>query len=170
MNSASLRPATAADLPAISAIYNHYVHTSTCTYALDPETLADRERWFSGRTDAHPVIVAEAGGEVVGWASLSPWNSRCGYSQTVEWSVYIRHDWHRRGLASAMLMELIGRAKAAGHHVLIGGVSSDQTASLELHRRHGFTQVALFREVGYKFGRRLDVIYFQLMLSDGEKS
>jgi L-amino acid N-acyltransferase YncA len=159
-----IRPATAADLPAISAIYNHSVRTSTCTFALDEETLAEREAWFAGRTAAHPVLVAETDGEVVGWAALSAWNKRCGYATTVEWSVYIRHDWHRRGVASALLAELIPLARAAGHHTILGGVSGDQTASLEFHRRHGFTQVAHFRETGYKFGRWLDVIYFQLML------
>ncbi len=160
-----IRPAVAADLPAVSAIYNHSVLTSTCTFALEPETLADREAWFDGRTAAHPVIVADAAGEVVAWASLSAWNKRCGYASTVEWSVYVREDWQRKGLASAMLNELIRLAKAAGHHVILGGVSADQTASLELHRRHGFVPVAHFREVGFKFGRWLDVIYLQLTLT-----
>lgn len=160
-----IRPATVADLPAVSAIYNHSVATSTCTFALKPETLAEREAWFAGRTAAYPVIVAEAGGEVVAWASLSAWNKRCGYATTVEWLVYVREDWHRRGIASAMLTELIRLAKGAGHHTIIGGVSADQTASLELHRRHGFVPAAHLREVGFKFGRWLDVIYLQLMLT-----
>lgn len=159
-----LRPATAADLPAISAIYNHSVLTSTCTFALDPETLAEREAWFASRGPEHPVVVAEANGEVAAWASLSAWNKRCGYAKTVEWSVYVREDWQRKGVASALLKELIALAKAAGHHTIIGGVSADQTASLELHRRHGFVEVARFREVGYKFGRWLDVVYLQLMV------
>lgn len=161
----SIRPAAVADLPAISAIYNHSVLTSTCTFALEPETIEEREAWFAGRNPAHPVLVAEAGSEVVAWASLSPWNKRCGYATTVEWSVYVREDWQRRGLASAMLTELIRLAKEAGHRTIIGGVSADQTPSLELHRRHGFEQVAHLREVGFKFGRWLDVIYLQLMLS-----
>lgn len=163
----ALRPATAADLPAISAIYNHSVLTSTCTFALEPETLADREAWFAGRTAAHPVLVADAGGEVVAWGSLSPWNKRAGYAATVEWSVYVREDWQRKGLASAILAELVRLAKAAGHRTILGGVSADQTASLELHRRHGFVQAAHLREVGFKFGRWLDVIYLQLMLEPG---
>jgi L-amino acid N-acyltransferase len=160
----TLRPATVADLPAISAIYNHSVFTSTCTFALEPETLVEREAWFAGRSAAHPVIVAEADGEVVAWASLSAWNKREGYASTAEWSVYVRDDWQRRGLASAMLGELVRLAKAAGLRTVIGGVSADQTASLELHRKHGFVPVAHFREVGFKFGRWLDVIYLQLML------
>ncbi len=159
-----IRPATAADLPAISAIYNHSVRTSTCTFALEPETLAERQAWFGGRTAAHPVIVADVDGEVIGWAALSTWNKRSGYDTTVEWSVYIRDDWQRKGVASVLLKELIVLAKAAGHRTIIGGVSADQTPSLEFHRRHGFVDVAHFRQVGYKFGQWLDVVYLQLML------
>src|SRR4051794_36640862 len=160
----TIRPATVADVPAIHAIYNHYVATSTCTYQVEPETEADRLGWFTKRTAAHPVVVAEAGGEVVGWAALSPWNSRCGYAGTVEASVYVRHDRHRRGLGRALLADLIARATAIGHHVVVGGASSDQTASLALQRALGFEFVGTFREVGYKFGRRLDVTYSQLIL------
>ena len=108
--------------------------------------------------------MAEDGGEVIGWAALSAWNKRCGYATTVEWSVYIRHDWQRKGVASVLLKELIELAKAVGHHTIIGGVSGDQTPSLEFHRRHGFEQVAHFRETGYKFGQWLDVVYLQLMI------
>jgi L-amino acid N-acyltransferase len=101
---------------------------------------------------------------VVGWAALSTWNKREGYAATVEWSVYIRDDWQRKGVASVLLTELVALAKAAGHRTIIGGVSGDQTPSLEFHRRHGFVQVAHFRQVGFKFGRWLDVIYLQRML------
>lgn len=164
MSDFTVRPATAADLPAVRAIYNHYVATSTCTYQVEPESEADRLAWFTKRTAAHPVVVAEAGGEVVGWAALSPWSSRCGYASTVEASVYVRHDAHRRGLGRALLADLIARAKALGHHVVIGGASTDQAGSLALQEALGFVPVGTFREVGYKFGRRLDVTYSQLML------
>jgi L-amino acid N-acyltransferase len=163
----TIRPATVTDLPAVRAIYNHYVATSTCTYQVEPESEADRLAWFTKRAAAHPVVVAEAGGEVVGWAALSPWSSRCGYASTVEASVYVRHDRHRRGLGRALLADLIERAKRLGHHVVIGGASSDQTASLALQMALGFVPVGTFREVGYKFGRRLDVTYSQLILSGG---
>lgn len=159
-----IRPATVADLPAVRAIFNHYVTTSTCTFQIEPETEAERLAWFSERTDAHPVTVAENHGEVVGWAALSPWKSRCAYARSVDVSVYIRHDLHRRGIGRGLLADLIKRARAAGHHTVIGGVCSEQTASVALHEGLGFERVACFREVGYKFGRWLDVIYLQLVL------
>lgn len=167
MSDFAIRPATVADVPAVRAIYNHYIATSTCTYQVEPETEADRLAWFTNRTAAHPVVVTEAGGEVVGWAALSPWSSRCGYAGTVEASVYVRHDRQRRGLGKALLADLIDRARRVGHHVVIGGASSDQSASLALQMALGFVPVGTFREVGFKFGRRLDVTYSQLILNGG---
>ena len=160
-----IRDATEADLGAIRAIYNHYVATSTCTYQTEPDTEADRLAWFSGRGPGHPVIVAEdEGGDVAAWASLSPWNRRAGYRHTVEASIYVRHDRHRRGLGRALLADLIERARAAGHHAILGGASTDQPASIALQEGLGFRRVALLPEVGHKFGRWLDVAILQLLL------
>ena len=160
-----LRDATEGDLGAIRAIYNHYVAASTCTFQIEPDTEEDRLAWFSGRAEAHPVIVAEdPAGEVVAWASLSPWNRRAGYRHTVEASFYVRHDHHRRGIGRAMLEELIARASSHGHRAILGGVTADQLASIALQEAMGFERVALFREVGHKFGRWLDVVYLQLLL------
>ena len=109
-------------------------------------------------------MVAEADGEVIGWGALSPWKSRAGYAHSVEASVYVRHDAHRRGVGRALLTDLIERARAADHHTILGGASADQPASLALQEALGFERVAHLREVGYKFGRWLDVIYTQRML------
>ena len=162
---ALIRTAAITDLGAIRDIYNYYVARSTCTFQVEPDTEALRLAWFQGRSPAHPVIVAEVAGEVVGWASLSPWNSRCAYARSVEASVYIRHDLQRRGIGRALMLELIERARAAGLHTIIGGACTEQTASLELQESLGFKRVACFKEVGYKFGRWLDVAYMQLLLA-----
>jgi phosphinothricin acetyltransferase len=159
-----VRAATEADLPAISAIYNHYVLTSTATYQFEPETLEDRRRWFETHGERHPVIVAEVDGEVVGWGSLSPFRDRDGYLHSTEASVYIRHDRHRKGLGRLILGELVERARGLGYHTIIGGASADQTASIALQESLGFQRVAVLREVGFKFGRWLDVVFTQLML------
>ena len=112
----------------------------------------------------HPVLVAEQGGEVVGWGSLSTFNPRRGYARTVEDSIYLRDDWRGRGLGRALLSTLIERARALGHHTIIAGASADQDASIALHAAHGFVEVARLREVGRKFDRWLDVVYLQKML------
>jgi L-amino acid N-acyltransferase len=165
MSTPLLRDATAMDLPAISEIYNYYVLHSTCTYQLEPETLADRQAWFALHSpDKYAVVVAEIGGRVVGWGSLSKFHARAGYAPTVEASVYIHHDFHRRGQGRLLLEELIRRARSAGFHTLIGGASADQTASIALQESLGFKRVGCLKEVGEKFGRRLDVVYLQLML------
>jgi len=161
-----VRLATVDDLEAISDIYNYYVLNSTCTYQLETEALEDRRRWFNVRTSVHPVVVAESDGKIVGWGSLSPWNPRAGYAKTVEFSVYVRHDCHRMGLGRLIVVDLIDRAKKLGHHVVLGGASADQTASIALQESLGFERVARLKQVGRKFGRWLDVVYMQLVLED----
>jgi phosphinothricin acetyltransferase len=161
----TIRLATTADLPAINDIYNYYVHHSTCTYQLEPETPGARTIWFERHSpDKHPVTVAIWAEDIVGWGALSQFRPRAAYDHTVEASVYLRHDVHRRGIGKALLLDLIARARAAGHHTLLGGASADQVASLALQESLGFQRVGYLQEVGFKFGRWLDVVYSQLML------
>jgi phosphinothricin acetyltransferase len=156
-----VRSAAEADLPAVRDIYNFYVRTSTCTFQLEPETEADRLAWFRARSEKHPVTVAEADGEVVGWGSLSAWKDRAAYDRTVEASVYVRADRHRRGVGRALLEDLVDRARALGHRVVIGGACTEHPASIALQEALGFERVGCFRDVGFKFGRWLDVLYLQ---------
>lgn len=165
----AIRLATIADLGAIRDIYNYYVERSTCTFQLDPDTEAERLAWFRDRSSAHPVTVAELDGQVIGWAALSAWKSRCGYAHSVEASVYVHHDHHRRGIGRSLLLDLIERARALGHHTIIGGACAEQTGSVALQETLGFERVAHLREVGYKFGRWLDVVYLQYFL-EGRRS
>jgi phosphinothricin acetyltransferase len=159
-----LRDATAADVPAVSALYNHYVLTSTSTYRIEPETESERGAWLAAHGGRYPVVVAEIGGRLVGWAALSPYKERAAYAPTVENSVYVDEAFQRRGIGRALLEHLIERARGLGYHSIVAGVSADQTASLALHESCGFTRVACLREVGRKFGLWLDVIYLQRML------
>jgi phosphinothricin acetyltransferase len=157
----SIRQATVKDLEAINAIYNYYVLHSTCTYQTEPETMVDRRAWFDRHGSKHPAVVALIAGEVLGWGSLSPFHAREAYRRTVENSIYVRHDAYRRGIGSALLKDLILRASEIGHHTIIGVIDGEQAASAALHAKHGFVQVAHLRQVGFKFGRWLDVFYVQ---------
>lgn len=159
-----IRLAAPPDLGAMEAIYNHYVLHSTCTYQEEPGTLDQRRLWFEAHGTRHPVTVMEWEGQVVGWASLSQFHVRSAYRATVENSVYVRQDMHRRGIGSMLLADLIARAKELGHHTIIAGIDAEQVASVAVHRKFGFTEVGRLREVGFKFGRPLDVIYMQKML------
>ena len=164
METCHLRAATVADLAAINAIYNHYVVSSTCTYQLEPATAADRAAWFAAHGPEHPVLVAELGGEVVGWGSLSTFHTRAAFRRTVEDSVYVRHDRQRRGIGGALLAELITRARAAGHHTIVAAIDGEQAGSVVLHEQHGFTMAGRLHAVGNKFGRWLDLVYMERLL------
>jgi phosphinothricin acetyltransferase len=162
---AAIRPATESDLVAINDIYDHYVRHSTCTYQEELEPIEDRRQWFARHGDKHPVIVAELDGQVVGWGSLSAYHARSAYGRTVENSVYVHHQHHRRGIGSLLLQELIARARKLGHHAIIAGIDAEQVASVALHARFRFEKVGQFKQVGFKFGRWLDVMYMELILN-----
>lgn len=160
----SLRPAIESDLNAINDIYNHYVLHSTCTYQEQPEPLSARYDWFRAHGPDHPIIVAECGNQVVGWGSLSPYHSRSAYGHTVENSVYVHHKWHGHGIGSLLLQDLIEHARAVGYHAVMALIDADQTGSVRLHAKFAFENVGHLKQVGFKFGRWLDVIYMELLL------
>jgi len=163
-NTITIRPATESDLVAINDIYNHYVQNSTSTYQEEPESLDNRRQWFRHHGDKYPVIVAETGGQVVGWASLSAYHARSAYRHTVENSVYVHHEYHWRGIGSLLLHDLIVRARSLGYRAIIAGIDADQPASAALHAKFHFKKVGHLERVGFKFGRWLDVVYMELVL------
>lgn len=160
----SIRPAAESDLVAINDIYNHYVLHSSCTYQEEPEPIEGRRRWFNSHGEKHPVIVAEAGRQVVGWGSLSAYHARAAYRHTVENSIYVHHQHQRNGIGSILLKELIVRARHLGHRAIIAVIDAEQTGSVALHERFRFEKVGHFKQVGFKFDRWLDVVYMELIL------
>ena len=165
MSAVWIRVATEADLPSINDIYNYYVLNSTCTFQIEPETAEGRRGWFASYDERHPVTVAQLEEDVVGWGSLSKFRERAAYENSVEASVYVRKDYLGRAVGRALLVDLIERAKKLEYHTILGGACSEQAASIKLQAALGFQHVAHFREVGFKFGRWLDVQYMQLMLT-----
>ena len=164
-DSVEIRLATKSDLIAINDIYNHYVLHSTCTYQEEPEPIKGRRAWFAHHGPKHPITVALEKGKVVGWGSLSAYHARCAYRHTVENSVYLHHDYHRRGIGSLLLEDLIARARKAGHRAIIAAIDADQPGSIALHSKFRFKKVGHFKQVGFKFGRWLDVVYMELLLA-----
>jgi L-amino acid N-acyltransferase len=159
-----LRQATESDLIAINDIYNYYVERSTCTYQEQPEQLSDRREWFRHHQGKYPVTVAECEGQVVGWSSISPYRPRTAYRHTVENSIYIHHEWQRRGIGSLLLEDLIRKSRALGHHVILAVIDSRQTHSIALHEKYNFQRVGHLKHVGLKFGDWLDSIFMELLL------
>jgi len=162
-----IRLAEPRDAAAINEIYNHYVAHSTATYHTEPVSPEERLVWLAAHGPIHPVTVAEEDGLVLGWASLSPFHPRPAYRFTVENSVYVRPGLHGRGLGSALMADLLGRAAGAGHRSIVALIDAGQGASIRLHRRFGFEEAGRLKAVGFKFGCWLDVVYMQLLLHAG---
>ncbi len=160
-----VRPAALDDAEAIAAIYNLEVVETTATFDLEPRSIQAQREWLQARTGAHVVLVAVTKSDgLLGFASLSPYKDRPAYSTTVESSVYVRRDARGRGVAKALMQELISTARSHGFHAMIARVADSQESSLALHRALDFQLVGTEREVGRKFGRWLDVAVMQVML------
>ena len=162
----TIRSARPDDAEATRQIYNTEVTTSTVTFDLVPRSIEEQRAWLSARSGAHAVLVAEdevAG--VVGFASLSPWGKRPAYATSVEDSVYVHRDHRGRGIGRALLAELLAVATAHGFHAVFARVVGDHAASVRLHQAAGFEIVGTEREVGRKFGRWLDVVVLELLLT-----
>ncbi len=154
------------DAEAIRTIYNTEVGETTVTFDLVPRTLDAQVEWIDEHKGAHPAIVAvdDATGEVVGFASLSPFRDRPAYATTVEDSVYVRRDRRGAGIGQRLLEELIRLADDHGFHSVIARIVGHHESSIKLHERCGFALVGTEREVGRKFGKWLDVVELQRML------
>jgi L-amino acid N-acyltransferase YncA len=160
----AVRDARRTDLPALLEIYNHAVLTSPATFDLEPLTLVQRRRWFSDHGRLHPLVVAERDERVVGYAGLSPFRDKPGYSRSAEDSVYVHRDFQGKGVGALLMKEILARASRLGYHTIVAGIVPPNEASVRLHEGLGFAYVGNFREVGFKFSRWQDVAFYQLFL------
>ncbi|MDX1368101.1 GNAT family N-acetyltransferase [Pseudomonas sp.] len=162
----SIIDANETDLPGILAIYNDAVLNSTAIWNETLVDLANRQAWLAERNAAgFPVLVAhDAAGDVVGYASYGTWRSIEGFRHTVEHSVYVRSDQRGQGLGPLLMQALIERAQAAGLHVMVAAIESENAASIRLHQRLGFVITGQMPQVGCKFDRWLDLTFMQLIL------
>ncbi len=160
----TIRTAEIGDAEAIRQIYNHEVENTTATMDLVPRTLAEQQDWLAARSGAFATIVAVLEGEVVGFASLSPYKERAAYRPTVEDSVYVRRDLSGRGIGKALLTAVIDLAAASGFHSVMARIEASGTASRALHASCGFREVGVEVEVGRKFNRWIDMVLMQKLL------
>jgi L-amino acid N-acyltransferase YncA len=154
------------DLPEILAIYNEVIRNSTAVFS-ELEYTPERGRdWFDGKTSSgFPFIVARNDSGVVGFASFGDFRSWPGYRHSVEHSIHVRHDCRGQGVGRTLLIALKARATAMHKHVMIAGIDADNLASIRLHQSLGFINVGQFKEVGFKFGRWLDLVFLQCILA-----
>ena len=164
MQTPLIRLAAAGDAEAVRRIYNHEVEHTTHTFDMVPRTLEEQVAWLEEREGALGVLVAELGGEVAGFASLSQYRPRPAYRTSVESSVYVAEAARGQGLGNQLMVELIELATARGFHTMVARIAGGHRASIRLHEAVGFKVVGVEREVGRKFGGWLDAMVMQRML------
>jgi phosphinothricin acetyltransferase len=146
-------------------IYNHAIAHTTAVFQYHQQTLDSRLEWFRAKqADAWPVLVADEGGGVRGFATYGPFRAWPAYKYTVEHSVYVAEEARGRGIGASLVGAVVDEARTRDLHAVIAGIVATNTASLRLHQALGFVEVAHFREVGYKFGQWLDLKFLQLLL------
>ena len=169
MSSPEIRPATAADLSAITEIYEHAVRYGTATFELIPPDLAEMTRRFGVLMDGgFPYLVATLEGRLVGYAYAGAYRPRPAYRFTVENSVYLEPAIHRRGIGLLLLQRLITECEARGYRQMIAVIGDTANAgSIGVHTRTGFQMIGTHPNVGFKFGRWLDTVMMQRALGEG---
>jgi L-amino acid N-acyltransferase YncA len=161
-----LRPAAATDMEAIALIYAHHVTYGTGSFETEPPDIREMtRRWSEVKARGLPWLVAEVGDEIGGYAYAAPYRARIAYRRTVEDSIYVRADRLGTGLGKLLMPALISATQTCGMHQMIAviGDSANQ-ASIRLHRRFGFRDVGVLKDVGFKFDRWLDTVFMQRTL------
>lgn len=165
-----IRTARREDLPELLEIYNYEVINGVATFDLLPKSMEQWEMWFAAHNvENHPLIVAEIGGRVAGYASLSPYREKEAYKSTVELSIYVGSDFRRQGVATALMEAILSEAKNDDRtHTVVSVITSGNEASERLHKRFGFTFCGTMREVGVKFGTYLGIDNYTLCVHEEE--
>ena len=165
----TVRHATENDLPQILDIYNEIIMHTTAVYYYEPHTLEMRKAWFAERKQqGFPVFVAEEDGIILGLSSIGPFRLPTAYKYSVENTVHVSAQARGKGIGKLLMPPIIESAKKLNMHTIIAGIDATNEVSLHLHKSFGFEEVAHFKEVGFKFGRWLDLKFLQLMLASYE--
>ena len=160
-----IRKATRDDLPAILAIYNDAILHTTAIYDYTPHTLDERTRWFEQlRSAGYPLFVAEEKDQIAGFADYGSFRNWPAYKYTVEHSIYVHPAFRRQGIARKLMQALIADAEKHEYITMIAGIDSQNEGSIHLHEALGFIRTGTIQKAGYKFGRWLDLVFYQLML------
>jgi phosphinothricin acetyltransferase len=160
----TLRPARAGDAEAVCLIYNQGIEDRVATLETELRTPAERRAWLGARGPRHPVIVAESGGEVVGWASLNAFNPRAAYDHVADLSVYVERGWRGRGVGRRLLERLVALGRDLDYHKLVLAAFPFNRAGIALYERCRFREVGVYREQGRLDGRWVDTVVMERLL------
>ena len=161
----TIRNAVAEDLPQLLVIYNDIIANTTAVWHDEPHTLAMRQEWFDVKTEqGFPIFVAVENNIIAGFSTMGPFRPWAGYKFTVENSVYVATESRGKGVAKLLMPPLIEAAKKLGIHAIVAGIEASNEASIALHEKFGFTEVAHFKEVGFKFNKWMDLKFLELIV------
>jgi len=161
----SIRNAIEEDIPTLLEIYNDIIINTTAVWHEEPHTLAMRQEWFAIKKEqGFPVFVAVENDIVIGFSTIGPFRPWFGYRFTVENSVYVATNSRGKGVANLLMQPLIDASGELGLHAIVAGIEASNEASIALHKKFGFIEVAHFKEVGYKFNRWLDLKFLELIV------
>lgn len=164
MEEIRLRDATPADVPRICAIHNQGIEDRVATLDVEPHTLDEQIEWFHRHGSRHPMVVAEAAEDIIGWASLNQFSARPAYRFIADLSVYIERGWRGKGIGTRLLGEIEARARALGYHKIVLSAFPFNQAGMRLYERSGFRTVGIYHEQGLVDGHWVDTIIMEKLL------
>ena len=159
----TIRKAKLKDLGAITDIYNQAILHTTATFDTQTKTVAEQKPWFDKHGAKYPIVVAQEGKQIIGWASMSQWSDRCAYAATAEASIYVREGYRGKGVGRRLSVAILTAAREAELHTAILRIAGDNAASIKLAESLGFKHIGVMKEVGNKFGKLLDVYLMQII-------
>ena len=158
------------DLPEILDIYNDAILNSTAVYSYVPQTLEERKAWYKQKkASGYPVIVYEEDNQVIGFATFGAFRAWPAYKYSIEHSVYVHKDCRTKGIGTMLLKEIIEIANKQNYATLIAGIDAANEKSIKVHEKLGFTYSGTIKKAGYKFGKWLDLSFYQLELNGPER-
>jgi phosphinothricin acetyltransferase len=164
MEGIMIRPVKSSDAVSITGIYNYYIKNSVITFEEIPLSIHEMEARILKIGAQYPWLVWEESGEISGYAYVNTWKEKTAYRYAAELSIYVRHDSRRKGIGRELLSRLLEEVRKTNIHALVSGITLPNEASVALHEQFGFTQIASFKEIGFKFDQWLDVGYWELIV------
>ncbi|MCD2348949.1 GNAT family N-acetyltransferase [Clostridium guangxiense] len=164
-----IREANENDLMEILEIYNYAILNTTAIYAYEPHDIEERKQWYYERKqNNHPVIVFEEDDKVVGFATFEQFRAYPAYKYSLEHSVYVHKDYRKRGIGKKLMKKLIEVANEQGYAIMVAAIDSENSGSIELHKKLGFEYAGTIEKSGFKFGKWLDLVFYELKLRGPE--